>query len=657
MGNNRQSRRIKKSDYSRVLVTETLPGETPIIFSNEGLYNQVSAGKATQVLSRTILENLVYGTGCDEKHHTIPYAYKIRKNSFEFRRLALLHPISQLQVRDFYQKYEELIIHFCKRSPASIRAPERIAGTFYSKSSWENIHQYRTDKVSVKQIDPFTRYSPSFFAYKGYDRMYKFFSSRDFFELEKKFRLYWTSDVSKCFDSIYTHCLSWAIKDKPFTKKHVNIETTFAQTFDALMRRANHNETHGIVIGPEVSRIFAELLFQSIDERVIHRLKEQESLTFEKDFAIRRYVDDISIFANDEGTSKKVYECYSDTLLSFNLHANSSKADRFARPFITPKSRIIHESSQALNDFVNSFLKESEDTATLEPRKVHDIWRLTRNFIERVKSICSYNKVSYDEISSYLISSFTERVKKLANTSLAGASEESLRRYRDASLVLLEVLYFLYSVSPSVGASYKFCTSIIVLIRFSEKHFPVHEHTIKQRIYELTELLLSGEGQTKSTTIGDFISLEAVNVVLAARELGENYLLPETVNALFDRGKSFSYFDIVSGLFYIKDEDAYKDIRVKLIRAADRRLRDLSDICENTEKACLFLDMMGCPYIRSDRKKIWLTNLHAALKKPMPANADVEEFLSEATRGYWFVNWNELDLLNSLEKKELKQAY
>ena len=113
----------------------------------------------------------------------------------------------------------------------------------------------------------------------------------------------------------------------------------------------------------------------------------------------------------------------------------------------------------------------------------------------------------------------------------------------------------------------------------------------------------------------------------------------------------------MSGLFYIKDEDAYKDIRVKLIRAADRRLRDLSDICENTEKACLFLDMMGCPYIRSDRKKIWLTNLHAALKKPMPANADVEEFLSEATRGYWFVNWNELDLLNSLEKKELKQAY
>jgi hypothetical protein len=658
MPNSRRLKRIKKSDYSRVLVTDTLPGETPIVFSNEGLYDHVVAKNPTKALQRTILECLVYGTKCKETDHTVPYAYKIRKSSSEFRRLGLIHPISQVRIRDFYQKFGELMIHYCRRSPASTRAPDRIAGTFYSKSSWENIHQYRTGKISDKRTDPLTRYSPSYFAYRGYDRMYKFFSSKDFFNLEKKFRLFWTLDVFKCFDSIYTHCLSWAIKDKAFTKKHVHVETTFAQAFDALMRRSNHNETNGIVIGPEVSRIFAELLFQSIDEQVILKLKDREHLTFDQDFSFRRYVDDVSIFANNEDIATKVYEHYRDALLAFNLHANESKGDKLSRPFVTRKSRIIHDSSHAVNAFVNSFLEEGKEKTSLQPKEIHDSRRLTLSFIEKVKSICSYNQISYDETSSYLISALTERIKKLANQNSIESSNELLRKYRDAVLVLLDVIYFLYSVAPSVASSYKFCTAIIVLIRFAERHLRAYEHTIKQRIYELTELLLAPEGKNEITSIDGFISLEAVNVVLAARELGENYLLPvQTVSALFSRRGHFSYFDIVSGLFYVRDHEAYKDIRMELISAADRRLRDLSDICENTEKVCLFLDMIGCPYVSSEPKKNWLKKLHASLNLPMPVSADVDEFLVEAAQTHWFVNWHELDLLNSLEKKELKKAY
>ena len=35
----RKINRIKRSDYNRILITETLPYETPIIFSNDGLYS------------------------------------------------------------------------------------------------------------------------------------------------------------------------------------------------------------------------------------------------------------------------------------------------------------------------------------------------------------------------------------------------------------------------------------------------------------------------------------------------------------------------------------------------------------------------------------------------------------------------------------------
>lgn len=39
---NMKTNLIKRRDYNRVLITETLPFETPIIFSNDGLYDLLS---------------------------------------------------------------------------------------------------------------------------------------------------------------------------------------------------------------------------------------------------------------------------------------------------------------------------------------------------------------------------------------------------------------------------------------------------------------------------------------------------------------------------------------------------------------------------------------------------------------------------------------
>ena len=48
-------------------------------------------------------------------------------------------------------------------------------------------------------------------------------------------------DVSKCFDSIYTHSLPWAILGKDQTKFNLKVsKTTFGGRFDALMQNLNH---------------------------------------------------------------------------------------------------------------------------------------------------------------------------------------------------------------------------------------------------------------------------------------------------------------------------------------------------------------------------------------------------------------------------------
>lgn len=647
---------IKRADYNRILITETLPYETPIIFSNDGLYTRVSNLDAEDPVRKTIIEAIVLSIGVPKQTSaTTPYHYKIKKNSVEFRRLALLHPRSQWKVKCFYEKYEQLILHYCSVSPASIRAPNTIAGSFYNKSAWENVNKYKNGAVALDAVDRYSRHTPSFFAYRGYDRLYKFFNSRDYFSLEKKFDILLTLDVSKCFDSIYTHSLSWAVKDKQFTKNNIEVSSTFAQEFDFVIRHGNYNETNGIPIGPEVSRVFAEIIFQEIDRQVITRLKRKK---FNVDYVFRRYVDDVFIFAKDDRSARLVYETYADVLVSFNLHANTAKSTRLARPFLTKKSRLVDEASQKTNEFIDKFLTQ-EGTHSLLPQHVFSPWRLTKSYIDSIKTLCSHSDAGYDEVASFLIAIITERIKKIAANESTSIDEELQQDFVNSLFILLDILFFFYSVSPSVSASYKLSTSLILAIRFSRDRLPTYSTAISQRIYDLTIKLLEDEcGKPDAEGVDDFIRLEYLNIVLAIRELGENYLLPESViDELFIKDRRISYFTMASCLFYIKSDDRYTKLRSKIVSAISEKLSDLSDVLVNSEKAYLLLDMLSCPFIPSKKKRDWSRALHVILNKPKPTTPEWEAFLESSAQAYWQVNWNDIDLLNSLEKKELKQAY
>lgn len=645
---------IKRSDYNRVLITETLPFETPIVFSNDGLYEQVSSLDQANNIQKTIIQALVLGEG-HPAYPTIPYLYKVRKNAQEFRRLALLHPTSQWKVRDFYEKYEQLILHYCSVSPASIRAPRQIAGSYYNKSSWENINQYKNGAVAIDTLDRYVKHTPSFFSYHGYDRLYKFFNSRDYFSLEKQFSVLMTLDVSKCFDSIYTHGLSWAVKDKAFTKTHVEVSTTFAQAFDQVIRHGNHNETNGIPIGPEVSRIFAEIMFQEIDRRAIGAVG---NIVFGVDYVFRRYVDDVFIFARNADTARRVYDIYADTLIAFNLHVNVGKATTIHRPFLTSKSRLIFEAGRQANDFFDKFLLQG-NSGTLVPKRIYSHWKLTKSYIDSVKSLCSSSGSDYDDVASFLVSVITERIKQLVNNSFDEKDSGDRSEYADAIDVLLDILFFLYSVAPSVGASYKLSTSLILVLRFSNRHLPDHSATIAQRIYDLSaSVLFEQRGIKHAEGIDGFVHLEYLNIALAIRELGSAHLLPpEIIDEIFIKGRQLTYFTIISCLFYVRDDQRYDCIREALLTSAREKLRDMSNILIDGEKAYLLLDLLSCPFVPDGKKKQWVTSLYKVLKKPLPSPTEMQAFLGAATSTHAHVDWADVDLLNSLEKKELKQAY
>ncbi|GAC1605671.1 MAG: hypothetical protein NVS3B3_04000 [Aquirhabdus sp.] len=161
-----------------------------------------------------------------------------------------------------------------------------------------------------------------------------------------------------------------------------------------------------------------------------------------------------------------------------------------------------------------------------------------------------------------------------------------------------------------------------------------------------------------ASDIDGFVHLESFNIALATRELGDNHLLPpEIIDELFVSAGKLTYFTIVASLFYVRDSSVYQELRKKLLDAAVEKLSDLSDILMNSEKAHLLLDLLSCPYVPDKQKTTWIKNLFKILQFAQPSKADLQVFLAGISTSHAQVDWKDIDLLNSLEKKELKQAY
>src|SRR5258705_12329525 len=114
--------KIDKNDVNRVLLTEILPYEVPMLFSNDGLYMLLISKKHTHFFEKI-----------KKEHYGIPFNYEIAKsNDKDTRCLSIIHPINQLDFIDFYQKYDSVIIHLCSKSPFSLRKIKKIAKYSYS---------------------------------------------------------------------------------------------------------------------------------------------------------------------------------------------------------------------------------------------------------------------------------------------------------------------------------------------------------------------------------------------------------------------------------------------------------------------------------------------------------------------------------------------
>lgn len=657
MTTGRLTQRVRKQDYRRILLTETSPYETPVIFDNFGFYKQVQKlHERTEDIQKLLTPLL---NDDKELKFSIPYIYNIRKDLDSPRTLSLLHPRSQMHFVELYQKFDDQILLCCKKSKFSLRAPQKITSKYYVKNPQENIKKYRSDTTASVQHEINDRHLTTYFAYGENTRLHKFFESFDYLRLEKQYSQFCSMDISKCFDSIYTHSIAWAIKTKEYTKRHIGLDGVFGDIFDQVMRCSNYNETAGIPIGPEVSRIFAEIIFQEIDERIEKKL-QAAGLKVDIDYSMRRYVDDFFIFTNSDLISNQIMRVVQAECKAYKLNINEAKSLKAERPFITSKTKSLRAVQRRLTDLKES-LFSGENYGS--PRELSNQKILTLHFIDDIKAACSADSNAYQLVSSYVVGWLSNRIISATeeNINRTAGIESYLTGFSHFFNFSIRTIFHFYSINPSHKSSVKLCIAVKLACTFYERHMPNDIDGIKTTIYHLCKEFFYSSGYLGILSGNTNVSLlEAMNILALCKELGPQYLLPKEALqgiARTDSDEPLNYFEIITLLYYIGEEPIYREAREKVTASIHQHLNRIDDARINSHKFHLLMDILTCPYIDLEFRSATASRLFESVTGAKPGKVKLKAVMDFFDNNVWFVNWHNFDLLTVLEKKELLSGY
>lgn len=127
-----------------------------------------------------------------------------------------------------------------------------------------------------------------------------------------------TADIRAFFHSVYTHSISWAIYGKSWAKGNRGV-THYGNLIDLLCRNAQDGQTIGLPVGPDTSRLIAEVIASSVDGALRERLK----LTGQD---AARYVDDYTISGDEAQSGESLIAALRQAAAIFELELNSDKS-------------------------------------------------------------------------------------------------------------------------------------------------------------------------------------------------------------------------------------------------------------------------------------------------------------------------------------------
>lgn len=208
------------------------------------------------------------------------------------------------------------------------------------------------------------------------------------------------ADISKCYPSIYTHAIPWALVGKDVAKNNTGKkeQNKWYNQIDHFAQISKNGETHGLLIGPHTSNVLSEIILCAIDGDLS---KKYDSYI--------RHIDDYKCYVNTKEEADNFIIDLNRELRKYDLLLNHKKTEIYELPicvvetwihkiqnhmatFQKFKDYIDYKEIQAFIDFIIKLVSENADnnSVVLYAIKALKDLNLTKNAQEYlVKSVVS----------------------------------------------------------------------------------------------------------------------------------------------------------------------------------------------------------------------------------------------------------------------------
>lgn len=677
---------ISRSQY-RVLVSDVLPYERPLFFTNR-FFSRFLKYYGVVCLDGKLVATKNHAEGLDEMLAIIggqpndkrkAFQYNISKDGHEGgRKLTVIHPYHQVQMVEFYERYKTVLVDFCNRSHYSLRYPYKVAT---SQKRPKGFLRYLSDDTQKYHSEESIKH---YFAYKHYHNINGFYDDYRFLRAEKKFSKMYKSDIEHCFDSIKPETLSLAMFDEEMTQ----CKGSMAEDFYFLNQSYLSSED-GIVIGPEFSRLYAEIILQRIDCDTEHIMMEKYGYAHFKDYAFYRYVDDGFLFCNSEDIMKEFYAVYDACLENYGLKRKDKDKDdkeikdsakRHAyehRPFL----EIITAGKLALKELVDRYFENRLDTFKGFKKMQRGLFDAPtalnyKIFIRSVRSIMGAYELKYKDVMSFLLGCLKKRLGVLlrefndlykqysqaeANSDINDQGREIKRRYeKEFSLFLdnlMDVLFYLYQCDSRMSTSVKTVAIISQLQRFvrgrfkfedgswSEKFLPKIIQALDEKITNLTRRLYMDMPDDPTILMEHLNMLDLQKCMAPATQLHPSVLIDKFVG-----NENWTFFTIFELIHFIRKDMRYQPLLDVLNEQITERIGRLTKEGESdTEAVLTFIETLCCPWVSVAKKEEYLDVFKNIDKTAVLKFAHKQKEL--------FVRWRNYDVLEEIQHISNTEVY
>lgn len=455
------------------ILTDLLPVEISELFSFSKFYEFLLQKKQQEKLKTIIqkikknkVENneIMFQNGWSTK----PLKYKILKGTNSMREMSVIQPLSALNLYLFVECYQgDILDFFEKHHDFSIRYHKKNTNLYYFSRSGK-ITQYfqkqfnRLGRGAIQQAGNYFKIAP-------FESINSFEDSRIWRMCNFKFKYFAKLDYKSCFDSIYTHAFTWIIERNVVDAKSANNSHLFL-TIDRILQNINGRSSNGIVVGPEFSRMMAEILLQHIDREILLSLTK-ENITNDVDYVVYRYVDDIFVFANQPYVIDKVLEKYKIIGEKYFLRLNELKLARDVTPYLRKEWL---EKTRQLSDMIGGFFyKDSKLEFEKLPEDKRYLVRMEFIYIDRLKDEVAFLVKKYPEdkrtIVSFVLSTLLNNISKKRNGYVL-FGEKRLGK----ALLLIDLALYIYAFYSSFDQTRK----IISIISYINNEFDFKNNNI-----------------------------------------------------------------------------------------------------------------------------------------------------------------------------------